>query len=39
MIQLTYVPFDGRIVFEGVDIHSENPSDECERKEYEGNPT
>jgi hypothetical protein len=25
ILQLTYVPFEGRVVFEGVDIHPEIP--------------
>ena len=37
MFQLTYVPLEGWVVFEGVDIYSENSSDKCERQEDKGN--
>jgi hypothetical protein len=38
MFPLTYVPLNGRIVFEGVDIHPKNSGHKCERQEDKCNP-
>jgi hypothetical protein len=38
MFQLAYVPFEGWIVFERVDIHPENSCHKCERQEDKCNP-